>query len=71
MRIQNTSTTAIDNIFIDLSQFEGYTITLIINGVSGQDAQLLIISTDYSYVPCHRSKTVRKIYKYTVSDFID
>jgi len=70
-RIQNTSATAIGNIFIDVSQFEGYTITLIINGVSDHDAQLLTISTDYSYIPTHRSKTVRKFCKYTVSDFID
>jgi len=46
-------------------------ITLIINGVSDHDAQLLTISIDYSYIQTHRSKTVRKIYKYTVSDFID
>ena len=30
-RVQNTSATAIDNIFIDLSQFESYTVTPIIN----------------------------------------
>ena len=46
-------------------------VTPVINGVSDHDAQLLTISTDYSYVPTHRSKTVRKINKYTVSDFID
>ena len=39
--------------------------------LSGHDAQLLTISTDYFYIPTHRSKTVRKINKYTVSDFID
>jgi len=39
-RIQNTSATAIDNIFIDVSQFEGYTISPIINWVSDHDAQL-------------------------------
>jgi len=71
VRVQNTSAAAIDNIFIDVSQFESYTITPVINGVSDHDAQLLTISTDYSYVPTHRSKTVRKINKYTISDFID
>ena len=40
-RLQNTSVTAIDNIFIDVSQFESYTVTPIINGVSDHDAQLL------------------------------
>ena len=70
-RVQNTSATAIDNIFIDVSQFESYTVTPIINSVSDHDSQLLIISTDYSHVPIHKFKTIRKINKYTISDFID
>jgi len=70
-RIQNTSATAIGNIFIDVSQFECYTITPVINGVSDHDAQLLTISTGYSYVPTHRSKPVRKVNMYAVSEFID
>jgi hypothetical protein len=64
-RVQNTSATAIYNIFIDISQFESYMVTPIINGVSDHDARLLIISTDYSHVPMHKFKTVRKINKYT------
>jgi len=39
--------------------------------LSDHDAHLLTINTDYSYIPTHRLKTVRKINKYTVSDFID
>jgi len=70
-RVQNASATAIDNIFIDVTQFESYMITPIISGVSDHDAQLLTICTDYSYVPTHKSKTVRKINKYTISDLID
>jgi len=70
-RVQNTTATAIDNIFIDVSQFESYTVTPTINGMSDHDAQLLIINTDYSCVPIHKFKTVRKINKYTISDFID
>jgi exonuclease III len=38
IRIQNTSFTAIDNIFIDVSQFESYTVTPITNGLSDHDA---------------------------------
>jgi len=71
MRVENTSATAVDNIFIDVSQLESYTATPIINDMSDHDAQLLIISTDYSHVPIHKLKTVRKINKYTISDFID
>jgi hypothetical protein len=32
--------------------------------------QLLKISTEYTLVPVHKIKTVRKINKYTISDFI-
>ena len=39
--------------------------------MSDHDAQLLTISTDYSHIPIHRSKTVSKINKYTIPDFID
>ena len=70
-RVQNNSATAIDNIFIDVFQFESYTVTPIINGMSDHGAQLLTISNDYSHVPIHRSKTVKRINKYTIPDFID
>jgi hypothetical protein len=46
-------------------------VTPIINGASDHDAQLLIISTDDSNVPIHKFKTVRKINKYTISNFSD
>jgi len=39
--------------------------------MSDHDAQLLIISTDYSHVPIHKFKTIRKVNKFTISDFID
>jgi len=70
MRVQNSSATAIDNIFIDVSQLESYTVTPIIN-MSDHDALLLIISTEYSHVPVHKLKTIRKINKFTISHFID
>ena len=69
-REQNTSSTAIDNIFIDVSQFESYTVTPNTNGLSDHDAQLLKISSEYTLVRIHKFKTVRKINKYTMSDFI-
>jgi len=68
-RVQNTSATARDNIFIDISQFESYTITPLLNGLSDRDAQLLMISTDFSYIPIQKSKSMRKINKYMISDF--
>ena len=70
MRVQNTSATAIDNIYIDVSQFESYVATPIFNGLSDHDAQLLI-SSIFSHIPKQKYKTVRKINKYTISDFIN
>jgi len=70
-RFQNTYATAVGNIFIDISQFESYTITPILNGLSDHDAPLLMISTDYSHMPIEKSKTIRKINKYMISDFMN
>jgi hypothetical protein len=44
-------------IYFDLKD----TITPILNGLSEHDAQLLIISTDYSHTPIQKSKIIRKI----------
>jgi hypothetical protein len=60
MRVQNTSATPIDSIFIDVSQFENYTVTPIINSVCGHDAQLLIIRTADPHVPIHKFKKSEK-----------
>jgi hypothetical protein len=38
--VHNTSAFAIDNIFLDVFQFESYMVTPIINGVSDHDAQI-------------------------------
>jgi hypothetical protein len=70
-KVQNTSATAIDNIFIDVSQLDSYTVTPDIKGMSDHDAQLLIFSTVYSQAPIHKFKIVKNINKYTISDFID
>jgi hypothetical protein len=69
-RVQNTSSTAIDNIFIDVSQFENYTVTPLLNGLSDHEAQLLKISFESTLVPIHKFKTVRKTNKYSMLDFI-
>jgi len=37
-----------------MSQFESYTVTPILNGFSDHDAQLLMISTDYSCISVHK-----------------
>jgi len=71
MRVQNTSATATDNIFIDIFQFESYTRTLILNGLSDHDAQLVKISTDYSHTRIQEPKPSQKLNMYTISDFIN
>jgi hypothetical protein len=38
--------------------------------MSDHDTQLLIISTDYSHVTIYKLKTIRKIKKFTICDFI-
>jgi len=70
-KVQNTYATAIDNIFIDISQFENYNTTPILNGLTDHYDQLLMISTDFSHKPLQKSKTVRKINKHTISDYIN
>jgi len=70
VRVQNTSAAAID-IFIDISQFESYIVTPILNGLSDHDVQLLVISTDYTHIHIQESKTITKINKYMISDFIN
>jgi exonuclease III len=46
-RIQNTSATAIDNIFINVSKFDDYIIFPIVNGLSDHDAQLIAINNKF------------------------
>jgi len=60
-RVQNTSATAVGNTFIDLSQFESYTITPTLNGLSDHYAQLLMISTDCSHMHIQKSKPYGKL----------
>jgi hypothetical protein len=65
VRVQNTSAAAID-IFIDISQFESYTVTPILNGLSDHDVELIMISTDYSHIHIQESKTITNINKYII-----
>jgi len=39
--------------------------------LSDHDAQLLMFSADYSHIPTQKSKTIRKISKNMISDFIN
>jgi hypothetical protein len=52
---------AINNIFIDISQMENYTIFPIFVGLSDQVAQLLTISNSDLQMQSHKLRSVRKI----------
>jgi len=60
-RVQNTSASAIDNIFNVVSQFDIYAVTPILHGLSDHDAQLLMINTDISHLPIQKYQTIRLI----------
>jgi hypothetical protein len=48
-RLQKTSASAIDNMFLDTTRFDKYTVIPVINGLSDHDAQLLKISTNKNH----------------------
>jgi hypothetical protein len=70
-RIQNYSSTATDNVFIDSSRKEHISIEPVINGLSDHDAQLLVIKNIESISNYHNyRKRTRLINKDTVKEFI-
>jgi hypothetical protein len=70
-RLQKTSATATDNMFLDTTQLDEYTVIPITNGLSHHDAQLLTIKTKVSYRPGGKLQTFRKFNDYTISNFIN
>ena len=66
-RITNTSTSMIDNIFIDGSS--NYTIKPHINGLSDHDAQLLIVQKFAPTTSSHETNYIRNINQYTLAEF--
>jgi len=69
-RHNHTSSSAIDNIFIDISHFHDYSLTPLSNDLSDHDAQILISKT-LCQSQYDRTTTVRKVDQHTISDFID
>jgi hypothetical protein len=70
-RIQNYSSTVIDNVFIDSSRKEHISIELVTNGLSDHDAQLLVIKNIESISNYHNyRKQIGLINKDTVKEFI-
>jgi hypothetical protein len=68
-RISKSSSTAIDNIFLDTSKYENYLISPIYNGLSDHDAQLLTIVLSLHPDKKHKFIYHRKINNLTTADF--
>jgi hypothetical protein len=70
-RIQNSSNSAIDNIFIDSSRLEHISIKPEINGLSEHDVQLLVIKNINPIPNFHNYKKVTRVVNdVTINEFI-
>jgi hypothetical protein len=69
MRINSTSASIIDNIFLDISRFEDYSVRPLSNDLSDHDAQIVTIKI-LLQTQSDRIKIVRKVNKHTISDFL-
>ena len=68
-RINHTSASAIDIIFIDISCFEDYSVIPFSNDLSDHDAQILTIKIPVQ-MQSDKLKIIRKVDKHTILDFI-
>ena len=68
-RSQGTSSTTIDNIFIDKSKIPNYTVSPFLNGLSDHDAQLLIIKDINLQSQGHYVYTTRNINDYSINEY--
>jgi hypothetical protein len=69
-RINNTSASAIDNIFIDTSHFEDYSVIPFSNDLSDHDTQILTINIPVQMQSDRLKIIIRKIDKHIILDFI-
>jgi hypothetical protein len=68
-KIQNNSTTAIDNIFINVSEFDDYIISPIVNKLCDHDAQLIAINNINLKILNNTPCFIRNIDKHGIFDF--
>jgi hypothetical protein len=68
-RVQNQSSTTIDNIFIDIHKIKNYTVCPLYNGLSDHDAQLLIVKDVNLQLSNCPTYTIRNIHKYSIEEF--
>ena len=70
MRVRNKSITSIDNIFLDPTHLEEYSVIPISNGLSDHDAQLLTIRHKIHHDPDSSLSTIRKFNNHIIPEFI-
>ena len=68
-RSQGTSSSTIDNIFIDNSEVPDYTVSPSFNGLSDHDAQVLIIKDINLQSQGHYVYITRNIDNYSINEF--
>jgi endonuclease/exonuclease/phosphatase family metal-dependent hydrolase len=69
-RVRNKSITSIDNIFIDPSRLEEYSVIPISNGLSDHDPQLLTVRHKIPHDPDSNISTIRKFNNHIIPKFI-
>jgi len=68
-RSQGYSNTVTDNIFIDTYKFIHFTVSILHNGLSDHDAQVLKINDVNLQLQKHRIYTIRNINNYSIEEF--
>jgi len=68
-RIQNKSSTAIDNVCTGTLKINNYSISSLFNGLSDHDVQLVMIKDINFQVQNYHIHTIRNINKYSMTDF--
>jgi hypothetical protein len=69
-RVQENSTTAINNIFTGFTRLDNYSVRPIINGLSEHEAQSITSNTINMKVRAKQFKIIRKTNKHTVNNFL-
>jgi hypothetical protein len=69
-RIQNNSISAIDNIFVDNTKLETYTLTPLSNGLSDYEAQFLEICCIDLEPQNQQHQLIKKIDSHSMADFV-
>jgi hypothetical protein len=68
-RVKNNLRSAVDNIFLDTTQFEKYTTCSMVNGLSYHDAQMLELNVVNLNTKRNNCKTIRKIDFNSINEF--